>query len=103
MSNYKLYRVTVEKEFVIAAPAEDTLDVVESSVNAIMRLHSDDMRSEAPTQVTAQEIKGVSDLPDDWVPSCLPYTNHGPAKMPIEIINKTIKDYLEDGDQKTNP
>lgn len=96
MSNYKLYRITVEKEFVIAAPAEDTLDVVESSVNAIMRLHSDDMRSEAPTQVIAKEIKSVRDLPDDWVPSCLPYTNHSPAKMPSELINKTIKDYLDD-------
>jgi len=96
MTKYKLYRVTVEKEFVIAAPAEDALDIVESSVNNIIRLHSDDMRSEDPTQVTAKEIKGVSDLPDGWVPSCLPYTNHSPAKIPREIINKTIKDFLND-------
>jgi hypothetical protein len=54
------------------------------------------MRSEDPTQVTAKEIKGVSDLPDNWVPSCLPYTNHSPAKIPSEIINKTIKDFLND-------
>ena len=97
---YKLYTVTVEKVFVIAAPAEDSLDTVESSVINIMLLHSDDMRSEDPTHIIAEEFKNFGDLPCGWLPSCLPYTKYGPAKMPIELINKTIKDYLND--QRTN-
>lgn len=94
MKNYKLYTIRVEKTFVIAAPAEDTLDAVENSVPDIMRKHSDDMRSEAPTNIVAEEIKSIGDLPDDWIPTCLPYMNYSPAKTPTELINKTIKEYL---------
>jgi hypothetical protein len=93
--NYKLYKITVEKTFVIAAPAGDTLDAVENSVPDIMREHSSDMRSEAPTNILAEEIKSARDLPDEWDPVCLPYTNHSPAKMPAELVNKTIKEYLD--------
>jgi hypothetical protein len=100
--SYKLYKITVEKTFVIAAPAEDTIETVEGCVCNIMRLHSDDMRSEAPTHILAEEIHSTRDLPDDWVPGCLPYTNFGPAKMPAELVNKTIKEYLEDGTDKAN-
>jgi hypothetical protein len=99
--NYKLYKVTVEKVFVLAAPIEDSIDTVENSVMEVMRVHSNDMRSEAPTHIIAEEISSVRDLPDEWVPGCLPYTQHSPAKMPLELVNKTIKEYL-DATHKTN-
>ena len=96
MQKYKLYKVTVEREFVIAAPAELAIEDVEKSVDNIMVIHSDSMVSEPCTHVLAQEIRSAGDLPRDWEVGCLPYTNHTTYSMPRELINKTIENILNE-------
>jgi hypothetical protein len=93
---YKLYKMTVEKTFVVAAPAEQSLKEVESSANNIMLIHYDSMTNEEPTHIVAEEIKTVGDLPDKWELECLPYTNYRYVNMPEEIVNKTIKQFLNE-------
>ena len=95
MSKYKLYKITVEKEFIVAAPEEDSLQTVENTVNSIMRIHADSMRSEAPTHVVAEELHDLGNLPKEWDGNCLPYTNHHPATMPRELINTSIQEIFD--------
>lgn len=97
MSEYKLYNVTIEKEFVIAAPAELSLQEVEKSVENIMIIHNDSLLSEGISHVVAEELKTEGDLPAGWETGCLPYTNYPISHAPRELINKTIKEFLEDG------
>ena len=95
--SYKLYKITVEKEFVVASRAALSVEDVENSIKNIMTIHCDSMRSEDPTHILAQEIKSAGDLPHGWETACLPYTNYQHSCVPKELVNKTIKEYLEDG------
>lgn len=102
MKNYKLYTVRVEKEFVVAAPIElDALDV-ENSIENIMNIHESSMRSEGLTHVLAEELKDLGALPPGWDPSCLPYSNYPYSRIPEDLVNKSIKELLADGNYKTN-
>lgn len=93
---YKLYKVTVEREFVVAAPAELDVEEVEKSVDNIMVIHSDSMMSEPCTHVLAQEIRTTGDLPSGWEPGCLPYANYSSYTIPRDLINKTIGNILDE-------
>jgi hypothetical protein len=96
MHKYKLYKVTVEKEFVVAAPEEHTLQEVEKSIDSIMTIHADSLRDEGLSHVLAEEIKTLGELPAGWVPGCLPYTNHNYVNMPEELVNLPISEYLKE-------
>ena len=93
---YKLYKVTVEKEFVVAAPEEQSIQDVENSVENIMIIHESSLRTEGLSNVVAEEIKDQGGLPTGWWVNCLPYVNHTHISMPEEIVNKTIADFLKD-------
>ena len=95
MSNYKLYRVTVEKEFVVAAPSALAITEVENSVETIMRIHEDSMRSEGLSHVVAEGINDIGELPAGWDGLCIPYTAFNHTNTPRELVNKTIKEYLQ--------
>jgi hypothetical protein len=97
MNKYKLYKVTKEKEFVVAATADHTLEQVEDSVDNVMIIHNDSLMIEPATHVLAEGIKTLGDLPDEWNGTCLPYLNMKSSDIPMEMVNKTIKDFLEDG------
>lgn len=97
MSKYKLYKITVEKEFVVVSPAEMTTEEVEKSVANIMVIHNDSLTSEGLSNVVAEEIKTEGDLPAGWETDCLPYSNHPYQRIPEDILNKTIKKFLENG------
>jgi len=103
MKNYQLYTVRVEKEFVVAAPLQMTVDAVEKSVENIMCIHESSMRSDGLTHVIAEELKDLDSLPPGWDPSCLPYSNYPYISIPEDLVNKSIKELLEDGNHKTNP
>lgn len=94
MKNYKLYKVTVEKVFVVAAPVEQSVDTVESSITNIMHIHADSMRSEDPTHILAEEIHCLSNIPPGWEDSCLPYANYPYSRIPEDLLNKSIKELL---------
>lgn len=94
MKKYKLYTVRVEKTFVVAAPIEQSVDEVENTIENIMTIHEDAMRSDGLTHVLAEEMRSLNDLPAGWVPSCLPYTNYSYARIPEDLVNKSIEDLL---------
>jgi hypothetical protein len=97
MSEYKLYKITVEQEFVVASPAELTTEEVEKSVGNIMIIHQDSLTREGLSNVVAEEIKTEGDLPAGWETGCLPYSNYTYHRMPENIVNKPIKKFLENG------
>jgi hypothetical protein len=101
MTDYKLYKVTVEKEFVVAAPVDLKITEVENSVENIMIIHEDSLRSEGLSHVVAEEINDLGALPAGWEGGCIPYTNFKYSNMPEALVNKTIKEYLN-GNYKTN-
>jgi hypothetical protein len=94
---YKVYKVTIEKEFVIAAPAELSILEVEKTVDNIITIHVDNMLREPLAHIVAEEIKTLADIPAGWEADCLPYTNYRINSTPKELINKTIAEYLADG------
>lgn len=97
MSKYKLFKVTIEKEFVVAAPAGTFPVQVEATADDIMSIHADSMRDEHSTFVLAEEIKDIGELPEGWHPSCLPYYNSRAQDIPADLVNKSVKEILEDG------
>jgi hypothetical protein len=94
MKNYQLYTVRVEKEFVVAAPIELSVDDVEKSVENIMCIHESSMRSDGLTHVFAEEFNDLGSLPAGWDPSCLPYSNYPYSRIPEDLVNKSIKELL---------
>lgn len=94
MNKYKLYKVTVEKQFVVVAEAELSVSEVESKVNNIMVIHADTMLSEAPTHIMAEQINSLGDLPEGWTPDCLPYSNYKWTNISEDLVNKSIEDLL---------
>ena len=94
MEEYKLYKVTVEKEFVIAMPSSMSINDIEGSVENIMIINADSLRDEGLSHVLVENIHHLGDLPGGWEGRCLPYLNRRAVNMPEELVNKTIEEYL---------
>ena len=93
---YKLYKVTVEKQIVVAAYAELSRAEVELSIPNLSVIHDTSLMQEPNSFVLAEEIKDPGDLPEGWTVGALPYFNSNSASMPFDIINKTIQQFLSD-------
>lgn len=98
---YKLYKVTIEKQIVVAAPAKLSRGEVECSIHNVQVIHADSLIYEPNSFVLAEEIKDLGELPEGWTAEALPYFNASSIVMPKELVNKTIKQYLsENNDSK---
>jgi hypothetical protein len=94
MSTYKLYKAVIEKEFVIAMPADKSIDDIEKCVENIMAIHEDCLRQEGLSHILVENINHQGDLPGGWDDACLPYLNYSYVNIPEELVNKPIKEYL---------
>ncbi len=94
MNKYKLYKVTIEKQFVVVAEAELSVSKVENQVNNIMVIHADTMLHEQPTHILAEQIHSERDLPEGWTPDCLPYSNYKWTNISEDLVNKSIEELL---------
>lgn len=93
---YKLYKVTVEKQIVVAAEAELSRAEVELSIPNLMVIHDTSLIQEPNSFVLAEEINDTGDLPEGWTTNALPYFNSRSVTMPTDIVNKTIQQFLSD-------
>lgn len=77
----KLFKVQVQYETVIRAKDSKS---AEREANYIIRNECDS----EPTEIDADEINSVSDLPYGWNVDCLPWGEHDGDKTIGELLNK---------------
>lgn len=89
---YKLYKLTVEYQFVVVAKSAGE---AERTASEIMTTHAGELLSpENMTQALAESISDVGELPEGWLTSSLPYSKYSSYNIPEELEDKTVEEIL---------